>query len=390
MDDDVMMRALDALDDTLDGLNGQDAADLVGNLLREQDLVHDVSNKTELKENPWPLVLQPLSCQEIRPTAEEGEAGKNEEEVEEGKNEEEERFLTMKEEMIADEKCHVEKGHDIDGVRWTPHVKPLQICSVMGVIDIFFGRRRHQRGPMDLTELFSKMTPVNDDYKDGVVGFCFNETAKGAIRVPARQFQRQVQCVVRAGGDRNISVKIFSTGKLHGTGASSVANLGEAFRFVSAAIGATGIDDVRCDVNRIEICNINFTFSIALPPAHALDLSVVTRVVRKHPSIASAAFSTQSERRSGNRKNAYPGIKMALQIPGRFGGDDVSSVFFGLFQTGSAIVTKCKSEQDVHDAFDIASKVLLDALRRRANDVLISSKRHKRNRTNHRTAPISK
>jgi TATA-box binding protein (TBP) (component of TFIID and TFIIIB) len=198
---------------------------------------------------------------------------------------------------------------------------------------------------------------------------------KPNVRKPTKLFGDQVTLVCRLDGHPDVaSVKLFSNGRIHLTGARSEENARSFVREVSSTLQSSielqSDDAVWTDpMDEFQICMINSDCDLGFQIKRT---SLVQSLMRHFPSVSIAydpcmypgvqiKFMWNAHNSSGTRDDGV--CRCSPRCSGKGRGDSIGScrkVTIAVFQTGRVIITGAHSTQQLDDAYSfVTSKVAI-------------------------------
>lgn len=260
------------------------------------------------------------------------------------------------------------------------------------VVDIF----SPHDGSIDLrilSECFCPSHLVKDESEEGIVGLSYqykNESgqtvfiSRGKVKEAKRQFAHQVQLRLALPCNPNISVKVFKTGRLQIAGCKDEGTCNKIVRHVINCLnsiyegsrdGSAVFERHVCEpsgqhvtitgpivfdkIIAPETVNINCTFDAGYSfVGYTLDPLALKQVVGRHEY----AHCVKSVEYTPEKR--YAGVKILFRPPltGGDAGDAAKmkrEVFIGIFPSSKTVITGAVNWAEVDDAYDFASRLLL-------------------------------
>lgn len=285
------------------------------------------------------------------------------------------------------------------------------VVSMMAfVVDIF----SPHDGSVDLRLLSECFQPTCDEGEEGIVGLSYQykdeagqtvHISRGKVKDAKRQFAHQVQLRLSLPCNPNISVKVFKTGRLQIAGCKDEGTCNKIVRHVIDCLNRIQATPEGHQVFERHLCepsgqhvaingpieydavvtpetvNINCTFDAGYSfVGYTLDPLALKEVVgqQEYASCVKSVEYTPEKR--------YAGVKVLFKPPQATPAPDAPAkqsreVFIGIFPSSKTVITGAVNWAEVDDAYDFASRLLLqnfEAIRRPIDD---ASSRRARQRT---------
>jgi len=267
-----------------------------------------------------------------------------------------------------------------------PQPEPPQVRTMTFVCDLF----SPYEGQISLQVLAEQCKIVDSGF--GIVGLsCQLQTPEGAkvvkrgqVKDARRHFAHQAQLRLSLASSPNLSVKVFSTGRLQIAGCHDETSCMEAVRIVAHALNdiferstsimkrqvkagqdAAGVKlDGKIDVNKLplpKIVMINCSFDSGMAAlGYGLDPHKLTELLHK-----AQETSASVEEVSYNPDQRYTGVKVKFKptVVGANGQKAALSdreIFIGMFPSGKAVITGAVRWEEVSETYEFAKSMLCD------------------------------
>mmetsp|Transcript_25353 Transcript_25353/g.51631 ORF Transcript_25353/g.51631 Transcript_25353/m.51631 type:complete len:351 (-) Transcript_25353:142-1194(-) len=273
------------------------------------------------------------------------------------------------------------------------------VVSMMAfVVDIF----SPHDGSVDLRVLSECFIPTCEEGEEGIVGLSYQykdeqgntiHISRGKVKDAKRQFAHQVQLRLCLPCNPNISVKVFKTGRLQIAGCKDEGTCNKIVRHVIDCLnriqarpdGRNVFERHLCEpsgqhvaiegpiefdaVVTPETVNINCTFDAGYSfVGYTLDPLALKSVVGQ-PQYATCVKSVEY-----TPEKRYAGVKVLFRPPQSGSGEETKAkreVFIGIFPSSKTVITGAVNWAEVDDAYDFASRLLLqnfEAIRKPIDD----------------------
>lgn len=274
------------------------------------------------------------------------------------------------------------------------------VVSMMAfVVDIF----SPHDGSVDLRALAECFQPTADEGEEGIVGLSYQYKddqgnmvciSRGKVKDAKRQFAHQVQLRLCLPCNPNISVKVFKTGRLQIAGCKDEGTCNKIVRHVLNCLNSIHATPQGSRVFERHVCepsgqhvaihgpidfdtvvtpetvNINCTFDAGYSfVGYTLDPLALKDVV------AQAEYATFVKSVEYTPEKRYAGVKVLFKPPqAANAGDEHKAkreVFIGIFPSSKTVITGAVNWAEVDDAYDFASRLLLqnfEAIRKPMDD----------------------